>query len=107
MKTLVIVESPTKAKTIGQFLGKDFEVVSSMGHIRDLPESTKELKPSQKKQFRGTILGVDIEAGFKPLYVIPESKKRVIEKLKQSLAGADRLFLPQMKIVKGKVFLGI
>ena len=65
---LVIVESPTKAKTISKFLGKNFTVESSFGHIRDLPKSD---------------LGIDIEAGFKPRYVIPTKAKKTVTKLKK------------------------
>ena len=67
-KNLVIVESPAKAKTIEKFLGKDFEVLSSYGHIRDL----------KKKDF-----SVDIEHNYKPIYEIPADKKKLVETLKQ------------------------
>ena len=63
MKNLVIVESPTKARTLSQFLGKDFEITASMGHVRDLP--------------RGEF-GVDVEKGFAPLYVIPKEKIKTL-----------------------------
>lgn len=69
MKTLVIVESPTKAKTITKFLGRDFVVKSSMGHVRDLPKSK---------------LGVDIEGGFTPQYVISRDKASVVKDLKEA-----------------------
>ncbi len=75
---LVIVESPTKAKTISNFLGKDFEVLSSYGHIRDLPK---------------TKLGVDIEKGFLPKYVIPAKAKKVIKTLKEKASKADKIIL--------------
>ena len=67
-KNLVIVESPAKAKTIEKFLGKDFEVLSSYGHIRDL----------KKKDF-----SVDIEHNYKHIYEIPSDKKKLVETLKQ------------------------
>ncbi len=77
-KSLVIVESPTKAKTITKFLPKDFKVESSFGHIRDLPE---------KK------LGVDIENNFQPEYVIPDKAKKLVEKLKALAEKADYIIL--------------
>ena len=75
---LVIVESPTKAKTISRFLGGDFVVKSSFGHIRDLPKSK---------------LGIDIEDNFKPTYVIPTKAKRVVAELKQDAEKADSVIL--------------
>ena len=68
-KNLVIVESPAKAKTIEGFLGKDFTVKSSYGHIRDLEKSD---------------MGVDVEKNFKPLYIIPPDKKKTVEYLKEA-----------------------
>ena len=67
-KNLVIVESPAKAKTIEGYLGKDFTVTSSYGHVRDLPKDDK---------------AVDIEHGFKPTYVVPKEKAEVIRNLKK------------------------
>lgn len=75
---LVIVESPAKAKTIKKFLGKDFTVEASMGHVRDLPE---------KK------LGVETEANFEPTYVIPDEKKTVIKHLKKAFNGSQKLWI--------------
>ncbi|MDR1792060.1 MAG: type I DNA topoisomerase [Bacteroidales bacterium] len=77
-KNLVIVESPAKAKTIGKFLGKDYVVKSSMGHVRDLPE---------KK------LGVDIEHDFMPLYEVSTGKKKIIHELKTEANKADCIWL--------------
>jgi DNA topoisomerase-1 len=77
-KSLVIVESPTKAKTIGKILGAKFTVVSSMGHIIDLP----------KKE-----LGVDIEKGFEPSYVFIAGRKKVLKTLKKESKGKDRVFV--------------
>ena len=77
-KNLVIVESPAKAKTIQQFLGKDFSVKSSFGHIRDLHTNT---------------LSVDIEHGFKPEYVIPEDKKKLVQELENAARSADIVWL--------------
>ncbi len=75
---LVIVESPAKAKTIEKFLGKDFTVKSSFGHIRDL----------SKKNF-----GIDIDNGFEPQYIIPDEKKKVVAELRKSAAKADTVWL--------------
>lgn len=77
-KNLVIVESPAKAKTIEKFLGKDFKVMSSYGHIRDL----------KKKD-----LGIDLENGYTPLYEVPADKKRVVDELKKAAKEADIVWL--------------
>jgi len=75
---LVIVESPTKAKTISQFLGSGFDVVSSLGHVRDLPKSG---------------LGVDLEKNFEPSYVIPTKARKTVTDLKKRVAKADSVIL--------------
>ncbi len=91
-KSLIIVESPAKAKTIAKYLGKDYVVESSIGHIRDLPSSADEIPPAYKKKpWRRT--GVDIENGFKPLYIVPAEKKAQVKKLKDLLENADTLYL--------------
>ncbi len=91
-KRLVIVESPTKAKTLAKFLGKDFVVESSVGHIRDLPASAAEIPESVKGE-PWARLGVNIEADFAPLYVVHSDKKKVISDLKKKLKGVDELLL--------------
>src|ERR1035437_2237323 len=78
MKNLVIVESPTKAKTIGRFLGNDYEIIASMGHIMDLPKST---------------LGIDIEKDFAPDYQMMADKKVIISQLKSAAKTADKIIL--------------
>ncbi len=78
MKNLVIVESPAKAKTIEKFLGKEFTVLSSYGHIRDL----------RKHGF-----SIDVEDGFKPIYEIPDDKKELVKKLKKAASDADVIWL--------------
>ena len=88
---LVIVESPTKAKTIAQYLGEGYEVQSSVGHIRDLIEP-KNLPPELKKGSLGKF-SVDVENGFEPYYVVSDAKKKTVADLKKALAGADELFL--------------
>jgi DNA topoisomerase-1 len=91
-KPLVIVESPAKARTIARFLGGDFVVESSVGHIRDLPRDAKEI-PAAYKGESWARLGVDVEGGFKPLYVVNSEKKQVVSKLKAALKAADELYL--------------
>ncbi|MCM2353346.1 MAG: type I DNA topoisomerase [Pseudobdellovibrio sp.] len=89
---LVIVESPTKAKTIRKFLGKDFIVESCMGHVRDLPQSSKDI-PEKVKKEKWAQLGVNVDKNFEPLYCIPKDKTKVIKNLKDKLEEADVLYL--------------
>lgn len=91
-KKLVIVESPTKAKTIGKFLPRDYQVKASMGHVRDLPASAAEI-PEKYKGEPWARLGVNVEADFDPLYVIPDKKRKLIAELKAALKDADELIL--------------
>ena len=92
MSTLVIVESPTKAKTIRNYLPQGYQVEASMGHIRDLPQSAGDIPASVKGQEWAKI-GVNVEADFEPLYIIPQDKKKVVKLLKEALAKADELVL--------------
>ncbi len=89
---LVIVESPAKARTIGGYLGKDYVVESSIGHIRDLPNNAADT-PAKIKDKPWGRLAVDVDNGFEPYYVVPRDKKAHIAKLKGLLKGADELFL--------------
>jgi DNA topoisomerase I len=91
-KPLVIVESPAKARTIARFLGGDFVVESSVGHIRDLPRNAADV-PASLKGEPWARLGVDINNGFKPLYVVAKEKKHVVSDLKQKLKQASELYL--------------
>ncbi len=75
---LLIVESPTKAKTISKYLGSDYKVLSSFGHIRDLPKSK---------------LGVDLENHFEPTYTIPIKSKKAVTELKAAAKNADMIYL--------------
>ncbi len=75
---LVIVESPAKAKSIGKYLGRGYTVKASMGHIRDLPKST---------------MGVNVDAGFEPKYLIPRDKSKIVKELKSSVKGAKEIYL--------------
>ncbi len=72
--SLVIVESPAKARTIGKFLGKGFTVEASIGHIRDLPQGAKEI-PAEFRKLPWSRLGVNVEDKFNPLYIVPSDKK--------------------------------
>src|SRR5918995_2290741 len=90
-KRLVIVESPAKARTIAGYLGKDFAVESSIGHIRDLPDRASDVPEAQRKRFGA--LGVDVDRGFEPYYVVDAGKKKVVAELKKHLKNADELLL--------------
>lgn len=92
IKSLVIVESPTKAKTIKKFLPKEFVVESCMGHVRDLPASTKDV-PEKYKKLKWAQLGVNVEDGFKPLYCVSKDKQKVVKNLKSLLKDAGELIL--------------
>jgi DNA topoisomerase-1 len=89
---LVIVESPAKARKIGGYLGRDYVVESSIGHIRDLPQTAADI-PARIKGEPWARLGVNVDAGFEPVYVVARDKKPHISKLKGLLADADELFL--------------
>lgn len=91
-KKLVIVESPTKAKTIRKFLGKEYIVESCMGHIRDLPQSAKDI-PEKIKKEKWASLGVNVDKNFEPIYCIPKDKLKVVKNLREKLEEADELFL--------------
>jgi DNA topoisomerase-1 len=91
-KRLVIVESPAKARTIAGYLGPDFVVESSVGHIRDLPDSAAAI-PEKYKGESWARLGVDVEHGFEPLYVVDPDKKKTVAQLRKQLADADELLL--------------
>lgn len=88
---LVIVESPTKARTISGFLGSEYEVVASVGHIRDLAEPAA--LPAELKQGDFGKFAVDVANGFAPYYVIGDNKKKTVAELKRALKGADELWL--------------
>lgn len=88
----MIVESPAKAKTIAGYLGPEFDVESSIGHIRDLPNRASEIPEALKKE-PWARLGVDVEGGFEPLYVVDADKKAKVAELKRKLKGASELLL--------------
>ncbi len=91
-KSLVIVESPTKAKTITKFLGKDYIVRASMGHVRDLPENASEV-PAKLKKEPWARLGVNVDSNFEPIYVVPKNKKDQVKELQDLLKDSSALFL--------------
>jgi DNA topoisomerase-1 len=91
-KPLVIVESPTKARTIRRFLGDEWVVEASVGHVRDLPRSAKEI-PEAVKREPWARLGVDTEHGFRPLYIVPPEKREQVRRLRSLLADASELYL--------------
>src|SRR3954465_13553527 len=91
-KRLVIVESPAKARTIKGYLGDDFVVESSVGHIRDLPERAADI-PEEYKKEKWARLGVNVEDEFRPLYIIDPDKKKRVAELKKLLKNADELLL--------------
>ena len=92
LKGLVIVESPAKARKIGDYLGRDYKVLASMGHVRDLPASAAEIPAAVKKEPWAT-LGVNTTADFEPLYIVPKEKKKTVKALKDALKSADELIL--------------
>nr|PZM97232.1 MAG: type I DNA topoisomerase [Actinomycetota bacterium] len=90
-RKLVIVESPTKSRTIGSFLGAEYDVVSSIGHIRDLPQPS-ELPPGKREGSVGKF-AVDIENGFEPYYVVSPEKRKVVSEIKAKLKDAEEVYL--------------
>jgi DNA topoisomerase-1 len=91
-KHLVIVESPAKARTISKFLGSDYQVEASIGHVRDLPAGKKDV-PEKFKGESWAYLGVNVDNAFDPLYIVPTDKKKQVKKLKDALKQADHLYL--------------
>lgn len=91
-RALVIVESPTKARTISRFLGDGYTVLASNGHVRDLPDSAAEI-PEKLKKEPWAKLGIHIEQDFAPLYIVPDSKKKQVRDLKQAVKQAEHIYL--------------
>jgi len=91
-KSLVIVESPAKARTISKFLGQNFTVEASIGHVRDLPQGAKQI-PAQYKGEDWAYLGVNVNQDFDPIYIIPPGKTAQVRKLKDLLKDAKDLYL--------------
>jgi len=91
-KSLVIVESPAKAKTLARILGSDYTVEASYGHVRDLPEKADQI-PAKYKKEKWARLGVNVDKDFEPLYIVSADKKRHIQTLKKALSKADQVLL--------------
>ena len=91
-KNLLIVESPAKAKTIEKILGKDFEVKSCYGHIRDLEKAG---------------MGIDLEKNYKPRYIVPDEKEKVVRDLKALAKKSDEVWLATDEDLKEKLSAGI
>ncbi|WPU63991.1 type I DNA topoisomerase [Peredibacter starrii] len=91
-KYLVIVESPTKAKTIRKFLPSNYIVEASMGHIRDLPQSASDIPAALKKE-EWAKLGVNVDEDFDPLYIVPKDKKKIITDLKSKMKDCATIYL--------------
>ncbi|MDR1141394.1 MAG: type I DNA topoisomerase, partial [Planctomycetaceae bacterium] len=90
--SLVIVESPAKARTIGHILGDGYRVEASIGHIRDLPRNSKDI-PTKYKKEKWANLGVNVEANFEPIYIVPDDKRKQVKKLGDLLDEASDLYL--------------
>ena len=90
-RVLVIVESPTKARTITKFLPEGFVVKASVGHVRDLPNSATEVPAKYKKQPWGR-LGVNVDGEFEPIYVIPKGKKDLVKEMRAAVRKADLIY---------------
>lgn len=90
--SLIIVESPTKARTIKKFLGKECVVLACMGHVRDLPQKASEI-PSDVKKFKWSRLGINVEDNFKPLYVVSPGKNKTLSEIRSAMKSADMLYL--------------
>ncbi len=89
---LVIVESPAKARTISRFLGPEYRIEASIGHIRDLPEGAKEC-PEEYRREQWAYLGVNTDNDFEPIYIVPKDKKKQVSKLKEAVKNATELLL--------------
>ncbi len=89
---LVIVESPAKAQTIGRFLGKEFKVMASYGHVRDLPGSAEEI-PAEYKDKPWATMAVDTDNGFTPIYIVPRESKKTLSEIKKALKEAEEVVL--------------
>ena len=90
-RVLVIVESPTKARTIEKFLPKGFVVKASVGHVRDLPNNATEVPAKYKKEPWGR-LGVNVDGEFEPVYVVPKGKKDLVKEMKAAVRKADLIY---------------
>jgi len=94
-KTLVVVESPAKAKTIRKYLGPNFDVKASIGHVKDLPKTAEKTvkSGSRKKEHASPVLGVDVAAGFAPHYEVIPGKEKILKELREAAKKANRVLL--------------
>ena len=92
-KHLVIVESPAKARTIARYLGDDFVVESSVGHIRDIPSKVGEVTEANKDAWKASRFGIDIKNDFAPMYVVTPGSKKQVSALRKEMKDADSLYL--------------
>lgn len=92
-KKLVIVESPAKANTISRYLGDDFIVESSIGHIRDIPARAADLPESKRDLWKSTRFGIDVDHDFTPIYIVTESSRKQVRLLRRKLKEVDELYL--------------
>ena len=90
---LVVVESPTKAKTIKKFLNDDFEVLASVGHIRDIPSKKSEIPEKYRKEYSEEVIGININDNFMPTYVMTAEQKKRVSELKKAAKLADSIYL--------------
>jgi DNA topoisomerase-1 len=90
---LVVVESPTKAKTIKKFLGSEYEVLASVGHIRDIPSKKSEIPEKNREKFSSEVIGINIEDGFQPTYVMSKEQKKRVAELKKFVNKAETIYL--------------
>ena len=87
---IVVVESPAKAQTIARFLGKEYKVMASYGHVRDLPGSAEEI-PAEYKDKSWSTMAVDTDNGFTPIYIVPKESKKTLSEIKKALKEAEDL----------------
>ena len=99
-KTLVIVESPAKARTISKFLGPRYTVEASIGHVRDLPEGKKEI-PEKYKDESWAYLGVDVDHDFTPIYIVPPSKIETATNMSVRMKRSEFAATAEASVSKG------
>ncbi len=106
LSTLVIVESPTKARTIAKFLPDGYVVLASNGHVRDLPSTAKDV-PEKIKKEPWADLGVNVNEDFQPYYIVPRDKQNIVKDLRKAVKQASGYIWQLMRIAKGSPSAGI